>query len=300
MILRDLGEFSIINRISMRIKPSCRIIKGIGDDAAVLKYKDNKHLLFTTDMLMEGRHFLRVQGGYLIGKKSLAVNVSDIAAMGGMPLYAVVSLGAPSSLNVNFVDSLYRGIKEVAKEFEIDVAGGDTINSEKIIVNIALIGEVEKKNLVLRSGAKPGDAIFVTGNIGGSIKGRHLDFTPRIKESRFLVENYNIHSMIDVSDGLIADLGHILDSSGIGAVIYKKDIPLSRHAKDFNSAIIDGEDFELVFTISRKDVNELIKTWPFKTGLSKIGEICSGPQDLYLVRENNKKQKIKPSGYTHF
>ncbi|HDP16453.1 MAG TPA: thiamine-monophosphate kinase, partial [Candidatus Omnitrophica bacterium] len=240
------------------------------------------------------------QGGYLIGRKSMAVNVSDIAAMGGVPLYAVVSLGAPPSLNVNFIDALYRGIMDAAAEFGIDVVGGDTVNSGKIIVNIALIGETENRNLALRSGAMPGDEVFLTGYIGGSIKGKHLDFTPRVKEARFLVKNYSIHSMIDVSDGLIADLGHILEASRAGAVIYKKDIPLSKHAGNFDAAVMDGEDFELVFTVSEKEARDLIKKWPFRTRLSRIGKICSAPKGLYLVRENNKKQKIKPKGYTHF
>ncbi|MFH1854457.1 MAG: thiamine-phosphate kinase [Candidatus Omnitrophota bacterium] len=300
MILRDLGEFNLINRISRRVKLSANVVKGIGDDTAVLKYKKDRYLLFTTDMLLEDKHFLKRSGGYLIGKKSIAVNISDIAAMGGIPLAGVISLGVPPSLGVDFVDRLYRGIKEMARKFKIDLVGGDTISSEKIVINIALIGEVEKKNLVLRNGAAPGDVIFVTGEIGGSIKGRHLNFTPRVKVARFLVEKYKIHSMIDISDGLIIDLSHILESSSVGAVIYEKDMPVSRDAKNSKTAIRDGEDFELVFTVSKAVADRLVKDWPFKTRLSIIGKTCNKSSGFSLVRKNGVKEKIKPMGYEHF
>ncbi|MBU4149828.1 MAG: thiamine-phosphate kinase [Candidatus Omnitrophica bacterium] len=300
MILRDLGEFNLIKRLSRRIKLSACVVKGIGDDAAVLRYKKDRHLLFTTDMLIEGRHFLKSSGGYLIGKKSMSVNVSDIAAMGGIPLAAVISLGVPPSLSLDFVDGLYRGIREIAGKFKIDLVGGDTVRSKKIVINIALTGEVEKASLVLRNGARPGDVIFVTGAIGGSLNKRHLNFTPRVKEAGFLVKSYKIHSMIDVSDGLIADLGHILESSRVGAIIHEKDIPISRDAKNFKTAIVDGEDFELIFTVSNRTADRLIKKWPFRTRLSKIGHICKDCKCLCLISKDNKKQKQKIKGYAHF
>lgn len=299
MRLARLGEFNLIDRISKGIKLSGDVIRGIGDDAAVLKYTKDKYLLYTCDMMLEGRHFVRAAGGYLAGKKALSVNISDIAAMGGTPKYAVISLGVPASLDLRYVDDLYRGIKDVAGRFKIDLVGGDTIASEKIIINITLIGEVEKKRVALRSGAKAGDLIFITGRIGGSFSGRHLDFTPRLKESLFLVKNFKINSMIDISDGLIADLGHILKSSKAGAIIYERQIPLSGKAKDFNSAVRSGEDFELVFTVPSRQGTSLIKKWPFRTRLSKIGKICSA-SDLCLIRKDGKKEKIKPEGYSHF
>jgi len=299
MILKDLGEFDLIDRIARRVRLSRRTVKGIGDDAAILKYKKGRHLLFTSDMLVEGRHFRRRSGGYLVGKKSLSANISDIAAMGGQPRSAVVSLGVPSSLDLKYIDALYKGIRTVAKKFKIDLVGGDTVSSKKIIINIALLGEVEKKRLVLRSTARQGDAIFVTGSIGGSLKRRHLSFTPRLKEARFLTKNFKVHSMIDVSDGLIADLGHILRSSNVGAVIYERDIPVSRNAKGFASAIKEGEDFELVFTMSRAASRRLIYAWPFRTRLSRIGEVCN-KRGLFLVSKNNGKKKIAPVGYRHF
>lgn len=300
MKIRDLGEFRLIKRIERQIKLSGRVVKGIGDDTAVLRYKKDRYLLFTCDMLVEGVHFHKGEAGYLVGRKSVSVNVSDIASMGGIPQYAVISLGVPKSLNLGYVDGLYRGIRDVARKFKIDIVGGDTVGSDKIVINIALMGEVERKNLVLRSGAKDKDAIFMTGSIGGSLKGRHLAFMPRLDETRFLVKNFRINSMIDISDGLLADLGHILESSNVGAVIYEKAIPISKDAEDFKNALSDGEDFELIFTISRSEERRLMKTWPFKTRISRIGEIYKRRKGLFLVRRNAREEKIRPGGYTHF
>ena len=301
MILRNLGEFNLINRISKSVKLSSNVIKGIGDDAAVIKHTKNSYLLFSCDMLLEDRHFKRQSGGYLIGKKALSINVSDIAAMGGMPEYCVVSLGVPGSLRAKYVDDIYKGIKAAARKFKIDLVGGDTIRSKKIIIDIAVLGKVERENLVLRSDAMAGDWIFVTGSLGGSLKGKgkHLNFTPRLKEARFLVNNFKVNAMIDVSDGLLADLGHILEESKKGADVYERCVPVSKDAKDFDSAVRDGEDFELVFTVPKRQGNRLIKKWPFKTRLSRIGEICRD-KGLYVVRENGKREKVKAAGYRHF
>lgn len=300
MKLKDLGEFNFINRINRTIKLSGRVIKGIGDDAGVLKYTKDKYLLFTTDMLLEGKHFYKGSSAGLVGEKALSSNVSDIAAMGGIPKFAVISIGFPGSLNLKYADELYKGIRRVAGRFSVDLVGGDTVGSMKIVINIALIGEVEKANLVLRSKAKEKDAIFVTGNIGGSIKLKHLNFTPRLKEARFLVKNFKINSMIDISDGLLADLGHILEESNKGAVIYEKTMPVSKDAAGFDSAIRDGEDFELIFTLPERYVDRLENIWPFKTRLSMIGQIRSVRKGLSLIRKNGKSEKIKPTGFTHF
>ena len=300
MKLKDLGEFRFIDRIRKHIKLSGSVIKGIGDDAAVLKYTKDKYLLFTTDMLLEGKHFYKGSSAGLVGEKALSSNVSDIAAMGGIPKFAVISIGFPGSLNLKYADELYKGIRRVAGRFSVDLVGGDTVGSMKIVINIALIGEVEKANLVLRSKAKEKDAIFVTGNIGGSIKLKHLNFTPRLKEARFLVKNFKINSMIDISDGLLADLGHILEESNKGAVIYEKTMPVSKDAAGFDSAIRDGEDFELIFTLPERYVDRLENIWPFKTRLSRIGQIRSVRKGLSLIRKNGKSEKIKPTGFTHF
>ncbi|MFH1782802.1 MAG: thiamine-phosphate kinase [Candidatus Omnitrophota bacterium] len=300
MILRDLGEFNLIDRIKKDISKSSSVIKGIGDDTAVLRYKKGKFLLFTIDMLIEGRHFTKKLDPYLVGKKALSVSISDIASMGGIPTNFLVSLGVKSGLDVKYIDRLYRGMKDVAKRFNINLVGGDTVKSEKIIIDIALLGEVKKKDLTLRSNAKDKDLIFLTGDIGGSIKNKHFNFTPRIKEAQFLVKNFKISSMIDVSDGLSQDLGHILKASSVGGVIHEEKIPLSKDARDFNSSLSDGEDFELVFTLPKKEGLRLMKIWPFKTRLSNIGEITSSNKGIMLVLKDGKISKLKVKGYTHF
>ncbi|MFA5389348.1 MAG: thiamine-phosphate kinase [Candidatus Omnitrophota bacterium] len=300
MRLDKLGEFNFIKRISSGTRLSSGVIKGIGDDAAVLKCTGNRYLLFTTDMLVEGKHFSKSHKPYLVGKKSISCNISDIAAMGGRPVSFVISLGAPGNLDTKYTDELYRGIEETAKKFRIDLVGGDTVASEKIVLNIAMLGEVKKKNLVLRNGAKKGDAVFITGAIGGSIKRKHLVFTPRLEEAGFLVKNFKINSMIDVSDGLLADLGHILEESHKGAVIYENAVPVSREAKGFDQAVRDGEDFELIFTLSRKDAGKLKSIWPFRTRLSEIGEVLDSGKKFSIVRKNGKTENIKPTGFTHF
>lgn len=300
MRLEKLGEFNFINRISKGLKLSGDVVRGIGDDAAVLKYTKDKYLLLTTDMLIEGKHFYRNERPYRVGRKSVSCNISDIIAMGGKPTFFVISLGLPGGLDTRYTDDLYRGIRDIAKRFKVNLVGGDTVSSDKIVINIAMLGEVEKNNLVLRSGAKKGDIIFITGDIGGSIRGRHLDFTPRLKESRFLVENFNINSMIDVSDGLLADLSHILKESDKGAVIFEEKIPVSKNAAGFDSAVRDGEDFELVFTLPARYASALERKWPFRTRLSEIGRVLSGSKVFSLIRKNGKSEKIKPIGFTHF
>ena len=300
MKLKDLGEFNFINRISKTIKLSNLVIKGIGDDTAVLCYTKDKYLLFTTDMLVEGKHFYKSDKAELVGKKAISCNISDVAAMGGVPKFAVISVGLPGSLDLEYADGLYKGIKKAADGFGVDLVGGDTVSSKKIVINIALTGEVENKNLTLRSGAKENDAIFITGCIGGSIKLKHLNFTPRLKEARYIVKNFKINSMIDVSDGLLADLGHILKESDKGAIIYERSIPISKNASNFNSAVRDGEDFELVFTLPESNAARLKKIWPFKTKISEIGRICSSHKGFFLVRKNGKSEKMKPEGFAHF
>jgi len=300
MRLSRLGEFNFIDRVSRGLKLSSSVVKGIGDDAAVLKYSKDRYLLFTTDMLIEGKHFLKTHSPRLIGKKSVFCSISDIASMGGRPTSFVISIGVPGGLDIKYADELYKGVKDAAKRFKIDLVGGDTVCSDKIVISIAMLGEARKRDIVLRSGAGEGDTIFVTGNIGGSIKGRHLRFSPRVKEAEFLVRNYKINSMIDVSDGLLADLGHILEESGKGAVIYESMVPISRNAKDFDFAIRDGEDFELVFSISSDYAERLKKIWPFRTRLSMIGRICSSRKGFSLIRKNGKSERIKPKGFAHF
>jgi len=300
MILRKLGELGLIKEISGWLGSDRRAVKGIGDDTAVLKYDRNRYLLFTTDMLIGGVHFKPSRAkAALIGRKALAVNISDIAAMGGVPKYGVVAIGLPPSMKIDFVRRVYMGMKKLADKFDTDIIGGDTNRSDKFVINLSLVGEVKKKNLVLRSGAKPGDTIFVTGRLGGSLKsGRHLSFEPRLKEANFLTKNFKINSMIDISDGLASDLARITESSNVGAVLYEESIPASKGC-NVKNALFDGEDFELLFTALKKDADKILKKWPFKLKLSEVGRITAAKKTVKL-KSGKKEKNIAGKGFRHF
>lgn len=296
-ILSDIGEFGLINRFKKMVYAANAVVS-IGDDAAVLPFTKTKYQLLTTDMLVEDVHFTARTEPKLIGRKAMNCNISDIAAMGGFPKYAVVTLGAPARTFLKRVEEIYRGINQAAKTFGIGVVGGDTVKSTKLMINIALTGDVLKKDLVLRSTAKIGDMIFVTGALGGSLKsGRHLTFTPRVKESQFLVKHFKPTAMIDISDGLIADLGHILETSRKGAVIHEEKIPRQKGA-DLHQALFDGEDFELIFTLPKKQTQRLERTKHPGMKFYPIGEITA--HGLTLKTTGSVRATVKQTGYRHF
>lgn len=303
MKIRDIGEIKLIERISKGIKLDSSVIKGIGDDAAVIEWKADKYLLYTCDMLIEGVHFShRAATPLQIGWKAMARNISDIAAMGGQPRYAVISLGVDPDTDVSIVDGIYEGLKSAAARFNVNIVGGDISKSKKTVVDVSLIGEVEKKNLVKRSGAKPGDLILVTGALGGSMKGKHLTFTPRVNEARMLVRNFKINSMIDVSDGLLLDLSRIMNASSVGAAIYETFVPVSKQAASFERAVTDGEDFELLFTMSPREADRFFRTMmpDMDIPVTVIGTVTGKSGGFKIVYESGRIKKIKGKGYLHF
>ncbi len=293
--LSKIGEFGLIELLKKYKGSGASVVKGIGDDTAVVPLDAKHYLLLTTDMLMEGVHFKHNAAPRLIGHKALACSISDIAAMGGRPRYALVSLGVPGNLSWDFVRDLYQGMDTLARKFGVAIVGGDTIKSAKIVINVVLTGEINKKDVVYRSGARPGDLIFVTGPLGRSLPtGWHLKFIPRVKESQYLVRRVKPTSMIDISDGLAADLGHILEESKVGAVLEEKRIPRCAGGS-VRQALYDGEDFELLFTVSRRKA-ALLKRSKFYP----IGEIVHRTKGLVLRDKSGKLTRISQQGYTHF
>jgi thiamine-monophosphate kinase len=285
-------EFALIDWIRSRTADSpnpARCPVGIGDDAAVWRPSSaNPDTLVTVDMLMDGVDFrIEEADPERIGRKALAVNLSDIAAMGGVPTAAVVSVALPQDRGLELGRRLHAGIQTLADEFRVAIIGGDT-NSwpNPLVISITVLGDVASKGPVLRSGAMPGDWILATGEFGGSILGKHFDFTPRVREATALQAACRLHAMIDVSDGLAVDLGRIVDASGVGATLDALAIPLSAAAEELSKsdqrpaldhALGDGEDFELVFTLSQQDAQRLLEQPPFETRLTKIGEITAEP-----------------------
>ncbi len=298
MQITQLGEFNLIERFKKLIKTDTSVIKGSGDDCAVLKFSKNEYLLFTCDMLVEGVDFLAKENPFLIGRKAIAVSVSDIAACAGIPRYCLVALGLPKKTALNFVDGLFKGMRSLARKFSINLVGGDLSRAGRLVIDVSMLGVVEKKNLVLRNRAKKGDIIFVSGSLGGSIRGRHLKFMPRIKEARYLVKNFKINAMIDISDGLAQDLNHILEESKQGAIIYEKLIPLSRQAQGLAEALYMGEDFELLFTVSQYDAKRILNRG--LADFKPIGEIVERKYGLRLVDKHSRERRIPIKGFRHF
>jgi thiamine-monophosphate kinase len=299
--LSHIGEFGLIETLKRFQNLSPRVVKGIGDDAAVLKVKGGRYMLFTTDMLVEDVHFTLKMSPRAVGHKALACNLSDIAAMGGEPVFAVVSLGIPGNMKARYVKDLYAGMWTVARAYGVSIVGGDTVRSDKVVINIALLGEVEKRKLVRRQGARTGDWIFVSGPLGGSLKsGRHLKFKPRVKEARFLVEHFKPSAMMDLSDGLAGDLAHILKASGVGALIEEKLIP--RHkGVGIEKALTDGEDFELLFTMpSGRALKLLDYEGAPKFRFYPIGVVRPRREGFFLVRAGGQVEAVEAKGFRHF
>jgi thiamine-monophosphate kinase len=300
-------EFDFIRSIRQKLARHPRLAVGIGDDAALVGFAHQAGCLVTTDMLMEGIDFtIPPATPRQIGWKSLAVNLSDIAAMAGVPVACVVSVALPRPHGFELGQGLMDGIGECADRFAVALAGGDTNTwNGPLVISITVLGEPTARGPVLRSGALPGDWIMATGSFGGSIAGKHLDFTPRVAEALALGQAATLHAMIDVSDGLAADLWHILDESSVGAILDADAIPVSAQAaacRDEKSALehalADGEDFELLFTVSPADGQSLLDTQPFSTSLSHIGQITGG-RDCHLKSADGILTPLPALGWKH-
>jgi thiamine-monophosphate kinase len=281
--IRDLGEFGLIHRLQKQIPRA-------GDDCAVLPDGG----LLTCDPVIESVHYLPDTPPYRVGWKAMARNLSDIAAMAGTPQYAVVSIGLRPDTSIRYVTELYRGMRAVAGQFNCEIVGGDTahVRREQFIV-VTLYGHAD--NPVLRSGAKPGDHIFVTGKLGDSFRsGKHLTFTPRIREAQWLARNVRLHAMMDISDGLASDLQRLVESSNVGFDIASNKIPISpiirRRSPDraVPAALTDGEDFELLFTVSARDALKL------RNKFYEIGHVIRKPVILL------DGKPLSAHGYDHF
>lgn len=332
MRLSELGEFGFIARIARRFPLEGGAVRtGIGDDAAILALPDHVHLLFTTDQLIEGFHFrLDTTSAQDLGEKALAVNLSDIAAMGGKPLGFTLSMGIPSArISVEFLDEFYAGIGRMASQAGAALVGGDTSESgERLVISVALLGVAAEGKEVRRCGASHGDDIYVTGWLGDAalglmlleqgrqdphtarVRARHLRPEPRLAEGRLLGERGIPRAMIDVSDGLLADLGHLLEASGLGAEIELAALPLSTDfqvwagevAPDpLQLALGGGEDYELLFCApadKAKEVEEL--QTEIAVPLTRIGKMSREIEGIVLRDAEGSARPVRAFGHDHF
>lgn len=305
------GEFAYIDWLRSRTPADPRVPIGPGDDTAALRLSANAQTLVTTDMLLEGSCFLLDEAGpRRVGRKAMAVNLSDIAAMAGRPVAAVVSVGLPRGERRGvsptwIAQELYLGLREMADAFDTAVVGGDTNSWDgPLAVSVTIIGEATGRGPVRRSGARPGDCLFVTGPLGGSIRGHHLDFTPRVREALQLHAAVELHAMIDISDGLAADLAHICEESRCGAVLRAEAVPITDAARTIGDgkpplehALGDGEDFELLFAVSPDDGRRLLAEQPVAgVTLNHIGECAT--EGMWLETAGGR-ERLEPRGYVH-
>ncbi|MGI8426872.1 MAG: thiamine-phosphate kinase [Actinomycetota bacterium] len=322
MNVSEIGEFGLIARLKGLLGPPAEGEVWVGDDAAVLRAPAGT-IFMTSDLLVEGIHFnLELTGPRDLGYKSLAVNVSDIAAMGGVPRRAVVSLGLRPAMEVEWIEEIYRGMLECCEEFEMAVVGGDLSRSECFVISVALIGNPAGRLFIERSKARVGDAIGVTGTLGASAAGlrllrtgakdrpdltlAHLRPVPRVREGQILRRHLPT-AMIDISDGFAADLGHICEASSVGAVVESSALPvcdvsgldLDRH--ELQLALSGGEDYELCFTIPGDRFEAAASEVTEKTGtpITKVGEIVEPDRGRVLLIEGDE-EPLETPGWDHF
>ena len=303
----SLSETELIQRLTQDLPADSSVLTGPGDDCAVLDWGGSK-LLFKTDAIVEGIHFERDTPPKTIGRKALARALSDIAAMSGTPTHALITLGVHAEMEPSLIEAVYQGLRDCAREHHVNIVGGETTSLSQLTLSISLIGRASKP--ILRTGSAVGDAIFVSGELGGSMAGHHLNFTPRLKEARWLSDQDIVHAMIDLSDGLATDLRHLL-SDQTGAELLTRALPIRRAAKErardnpsgktaLLAALTDGEDYELLFTVSSKDAVPLLDGWKSafpKTPLHCIGKITDQPG--IALRDDKGVKPLTLHGYDH-
>jgi thiamine-monophosphate kinase len=333
MNLKDIGEFGFIKKVSRGclIRPE-RIIKAIGDDAAAFTAEPGAVALVTTDLLVERIHFLRESiSGFDLGYKALAVNLSDIAAMGGTAREAFISIAVPADCTLAYLEDIYDGMKRLASRFDVNILGGDTTTSKiDLIINVAVYGSVAREQMLTRDAARPGDFIFTTGCLGDSKAGLHLVLNhidagtdrlkrllqahcrpePHLHEGRFLAQQPAARAAIDISDGLSSDLGHILEESGVGAALYFESIPVSKDLEEFcgqfgfetvDFALSGGEDYTLLCTVAPAEADRIAGEFQakFRRPLFRIGEITA-EKKMELIYPDGTSRPIAPTGWDHF
>jgi thiamine-monophosphate kinase len=291
----ELGEDRLLHQLLPRLSLAKGVVNRPGDDCALVEIFDHPNfLVLKTDCIVAGVHFLPTANAVDVGWKAMMRPLSDFAATSAVPQFALITLIAPEQTKVEWVRRLYRGLGRAAKRFKVGIVGGEMSSTPgPTAISVSVVGFVERDRCVSRRGGKAEDDLFVTGRLGGAVKQKHLHFIPRIVESRWLTRNFPIHAMMDLSDGLGADLPRLAKASRVGFAIEMENLPLTRGAT-IDNAISEGEDYELLFAISPRERNHLEREWRKKfrkLPLTRIGRL-------------NPKSKIRnqklPGGYVHF
>jgi len=297
MKLGALGEDRLLNRIVLQVPRGrgAKVFAGSADDCAIVEIPASKeYLVLKTDSVVEGVHFVHGTNASDVGWKAMMRPLSDFAAASAVPQFALITLIVPQQTKVAWARELYRGLRRAASRFEVSIVGGETSNtSGPIAISVSVIGFVEKSRAASRQGGKCGDDLFVTGRLGSALERKHLTFVARITESRWLTKNFSIHAMMDLSDGLGADLPRLARASKVRFDIELENLPVARGAT-IEKAISEGEDYELLFAVSPRDRNRLEREWlrnfP-KLLLTRIGS---------LNRKSQVANRKLPLGYVHF
>jgi thiamine-monophosphate kinase len=279
----QLGEDALIRRVSASLTTDKTVLAGVGDDCAVVSAPGaGRAILLKTDAVVENVHFRRDTPPRLIGRKALARVVSDIAAMGGAPHHAMITLVMRRATEVSFVEEVYAGLRDVAAPHGINIVGGETSRGDTLVISVSLMGSVAARSVPGRRGGRAGDALYVTGRLGGSIRGRHLTFTPRVAEGQWLMKNFAVHAMMDLSDGLAKDLPRLAGASALEFAVDEGAIPCTRGCTA-EQAWADGEDYELLFALSPRSEERLMKEWRRKfpeTELTRIGALVAAGEGI--------------------
>jgi len=304
-------EAELIAELRRRIPPHPLVRLGPGDDAAVLQLAEVDECVMTVDLLTDGVDFrLEEVDPRRVGRKALAVNLSDLAAVAARPLAAVVALALPRRDGLRLALELYEGMLPLAEQFALAVAGGDTNSWDgPLVISITLLGAVTPGGPLRRGGARPGDHVLVTGSLGGSILGHHFDFTPRVDEALALAERYELHAGIDISDGLSIDLAHLAEESGCGAVLDLDAVPVANAARmlaeqlddgrtPLDHALHDGEDFELILAAGPEVAQQMVAERPLDVPITRIGQVVA-EQGLWQTDRAGGRRKLVPRGWQH-
>ncbi|MBL9127853.1 MAG: thiamine-monophosphate kinase [Verrucomicrobiales bacterium] len=309
-----MNEFELIARLTRDLATHDRVVAGPGDDCALLDLGiPDRWAVLKTDAVVEGVHFAADTPPDLVGHKAIARVLSDFAAAAAVPTAALVTLALPPGFDPERIQSLYAGLDATARRWNVAIVGGETTtNPDRMLVSVAALGTVDRSRVVRRSGARPGDALFVSGELGGSIEGHHLTFRPRLEEAWWLTEHFRVDAMIDLSDGLAGDLRHLARASGVGAELLEDSLPIRRAAKlrarygdggkpPTLAALTDGEDFELLFAVSPKDAVPVLDGWKARfpdVRLTCIGRVTEDP--TLRIRDAKGPRPLPTHGYVHF